>query len=201
MTNFAAMKLVYSIFISLLFFTSCNSGPSTAEGLFEAGRFEEAAEAYTTQIEQSGNDLDLIYNRGRSYEEMGSLSAATKDYNYILDKDPKHLNALLSLSKMAYEKGDYAKSLLMSEEAKKNHETSPQAHFLIARAKHQLGYTKAALEAYNNAISLDKEFGEAYLYRGALRSAMKHKRACEDFKTASVLKVEGASEAIEKYCS
>ncbi|MEQ9232359.1 MAG: hypothetical protein RIF46_16885, partial [Cyclobacteriaceae bacterium] len=135
------------------------------------------------------------------YEEMGDLSSAEKDYNYILDNDPKNLNAMLSLSKMAYERGDYSKSLLLSEEVKKNHETSAQAHFLVARAKHQLGYAKAALEAYNNAISLDKEFGEAYLYRGALRSVMKHKRACEDFKTAKILKVEGASEALDKYCN
>ncbi len=195
------MKRLFFILISCVVLFGCGKGPSNAEEYFEAGQYQKAVDAYTTQIEQSGNDLDLIYNRGRSYEEMGDLSSAEKDYNYILDNDPKNLNAMLSLSKMAYERGDYSKSLLLSEEVKKNHETSAQAHFLVARAKHQLGYAKAALEAYNNAISLDKEFGEAYLYRGALRSAMKHKRACEDFKTAKILKVEGASEALDKYCN
>lgn len=195
------IQKLYVLLIVGLMTVGCTALTSDGDKLFEEGRYEEAAEAYTAQIEQQGNDLNLIYNRGRSYEEMGDLNLATNDYNYILDKEPTHLNANLSLAKLAYENKDYAKCLLLSEKAVKEHETSAQGHFLIGRAKHQLGYGKAALEAYNNAISLDKEMGEAYLYRGALRNAMRYKKACEDFKTAEILKVEGAKEAVEKYCN
>jgi tetratricopeptide (TPR) repeat protein len=98
-----------------LVLVGCNAFTSNGDQLFEDGKYKEAAEAYTAQIEQQGNDLGLIYNRGRAYEEMGDLKSATQDYNYILEKDPKHLNANLSLAKLAYEKKDYAKCLLLSE--------------------------------------------------------------------------------------
>ena len=82
----------------------------------------------------------------------------------------------------------------------KYHENSAEAHFLLARARHKLGFANSAMEAYNAAISQNRNFGEAYLYRGALKTTLKFKSACEDFKTAEKMGVEGAEEAVKRYC-
>ena len=180
---------------------SCQTQELNGEDLFEKGEFEEAVEFYTNYLESKGFNSEIQYNRGRAYEEMNDLKAAKADYDFVLVNDQKHLNARLSLSRLAYESGNYSKSLIMTGEALKHHENSAQAHFLLARARHQLGNATAALEAYNTAISLSKNFGDAYLYRGALKTTLKMKSACDDFSNAQKMGAEGAKEAVEKYCS
>lgn len=187
--------------VFVLFVVACETREMNGEDLFEKGQFSEAVDFYTNYLEAKGFNSEIQYNRGRAYEEMNNLKAAKADYDLVLVKDQKHLNARLSLSRLAYESGNYSKSLIMTGEALKHHEGSSQAHFLLARARHQLGNANAAMEAYNTAISLSKNFGDAYLYRGALKTTLKIKSACDDFSNAKKMGAEGAKEAVEKYCS
>ncbi len=189
------------ILLSFFFIISCQQQELNGEDLFEKGKFREAVSFYSSYLEASGYDPEIMYNRGRAYEEMNDLKSAKADYDLVLKNDERHLNARLSLSRLAYEEGNYSKSLIQTGTALKFHENSAEAHFLLARARHQLGYATAAMEAYNTTISLSKKFGEAYLYRGALKITLKRKSACEDFATAEKLGVEGAEEAVKKYCS
>lgn len=185
---------------TLLFLVSCQNQGINGEDLFEKGKFAEAVAFYTSHLESSGYDPEIVYNRGRAYEEMNSMKLARADYNLVLKNDERHLHSRLSLSKLAYEAGNYSKSLILVGKALTFHENSSQAHFLSARASHQLGLANTAMESYNVSISLNRAFGEAYLYRGALKTTLKIKSACEDFKVAQKMNVEGAKEAVEKFC-
>lgn len=197
MTRFAAaMKKLALI---ALIFSSCQGSSDKAQALFDDGKYDEAIKEYDTKLSNS-NDLTVRYNRARAYEEKGDLNTAEREYTSILEEDPEHLPAKLSLSKVAYEKGEYTRSIMLSGDALQIDERSALAHFLQARAKHQLGYTKPAMQGYDLAISYDKNMGEAYLYRGALRQSLKRKNACEDFRVAEILEVEGAKEAMERFC-
>lgn len=187
--------------VILLFTLSCQTRDQNGEELFESGKFNEAASFYTSYLESKGYNSEIVYNRGRAYEELGKLGKAKTDFNLVLEKDERHLNARLSLARLAYENGNYSRALVLTSKALKYHEKSAPAHFLLARARHQLGQANAALEAYNKSIYLDKEFGEAYLYRGALKTTLKIKSACDDFKVAKKMDVEGSEEAVKKYCS
>ena len=65
-----------------------------------------------------------------------------------------------------------------------------------------MGYFEAALKSYEKAIKLNPDYGDAFYYRGALKISMdKVKSACEDFRQAKRLNVEGSSIAKKKYCS
>ena len=185
----------------LLSVVSCQTQEVNGQDLFEKGKFVEAVDFYTSYLELNGFDPEIMYNRGRAYEEMGDLKAAKADYNLVLAKDERHLNTRLSLARLAYEKGNYTRSLILTGEALKYHENSAEAYFLLARARHQLGYAGAAMEAYNTTISINKNYGEAYLYRGALKTTLKIKSACEDFEIAERMDVEGREQAVKKYCS
>jgi len=203
--KFAASKFQvmhnFILFVSPLLLLSCSPKERNGEDLFEKGQFSEAVAYYSAYLDSNGFDAEIVYNRGRAYEEMGNVKAARTDFDLVLKQDERHLNSRLSLSRLAYEEGNYSRSLILTGLALDHHESSFEAHFLLARARHQLGYTTAAMEAYNTTISLNKNFGEAYLYRGALKATLKIKSACEDFKIAERLKVDGGEEAVDKFCS
>lgn len=177
------------------------STTNPGDDYFEDGDFEQAASAYTASLSSDPENVQLLYNRGRSFEELGKFDEAIADFKKIVQIDPHHINSFLSLSKIAYSEKKYSEALLQASLAIKENENSANAHFLSARAAHQLGYADQALEYYNNAISIDRSYGEAYLYRGALKVGRKRlKGACEDFKRAQSLDVEGADSAIKDYC-
>ncbi len=197
------MKYILSIVV--VFLIGCgevNTSKSKGDALFEAGEFEQAVSEYSELLATDPDNTAFLYNRGRSYEELGIYNKAIADFEKIVKVDPNHVNAFLSLSKIAYEQKNYSKALIHAGAAVKQNENSAKAHFLSARAAHQLGYADQALEFYNNAISIDKSYGEAFLYRGALKiGKSRFKSACEDFKRAKALNTEGADNAIGDYCS
>ena len=75
------------------------------------------------------------------------------------------------------------------------------AHFFKGRSQHKLGLTREAMNSYDLAININPNYGEAYLYRGALNMHLnKRSSACNDFRLAQSLKIEDANGAIKRYC-
>lgn len=169
--------------------------------LYNDGDYAEAVKAYDEYIKLHPSHVKSIYNRGRSYEELGKYQLAFQDFEKVLEIDQKNTSALLSMSKFYYRDHKYEKSKYYSDLAVKANDNLPDAHFWSGRALHQLGLFSEALTAYNNAINLNRELGEAYLYRGAIKMQSHHKKsACADFKTAKDLHVKEAEVAQKKYC-
>lgn len=191
-----------SLFLLIALLFACTSEESlSGDDLFEDEKYAEAIVAYTSFLSTNPSHVKSLYNRGRAYEEIGSIAKAKADFEQVIDIDEKNVNAYLSLAKISYNEHSYNKVLVFAGEAIELNENSAQAHFLAARGSHQLGYFDQALESYNNAISINKDFGEAYLYRGALKIGLEKPRsACEDFKFAKLLDVDGASKAVKDYC-
>lgn len=169
--------------------------------MFQEGQYAQAIKAYDEFLESHSADNTILYNRGRAYEELKKYKEAEADFNAVLAKDERNLNARLSLSKVYYSQELYNKALLVANEAMELYENSADAHFLSARAKHQLGYVDGAMESYSLALKIDRDYGEAYLYRGALKIFKKQNRsACEDFLKAENLQVREAISIRKKYC-
>jgi len=188
-------------FLLILLLYSCSS-PDGLKGnyYFEQKKFDEAIVEYNNHLESNPSDVSSIYNRGRAYEEVGKFKLAISDFESVIDKEPEHFKAYLSLAKIYYDKKNFNKSLINSAKAIKIADNSAVGYFFKARAEHQLGYSDQALESYNEAIYIDKEYGEAYLYRGALKVSLQYKSACEDFKKARLLEAAGSISAFKEYC-
>ncbi len=186
----------------ILFLLGCSSGESRkADQLFSQGKFEEAITAYTHYISENPRSIGAIYNRGRAYEELGKYEQAEQDFTKVSELDEKNVNAYLSLAKLYYRQELYTKALIYTENALEINENSADGYFLNARSQHQLGYIDGAMESYTLAIKINKDYGEAYLYRGALKIHKNQSRsACEDFKKAENLEVADASAILKKYC-
>jgi len=181
---------------------SCSEQKSNpADRHFENGEYELAVQEYSSSLKTKPTDVNMIYNRGRSFQEMGKLAEAQADFEKALDLEPSNFQALLSLASIQLEQKSYASALLYATKAEEIPGAPAMASFLKARALHQLGMPEDALKAYGNAIQIDKDFGQAYLNRGLLKVALeRNKQACDDFRLAMALEYPGAEESFEKYC-
>lgn len=195
-------NILFSIVLALAIISCSGDGSTDGDTLFAKGKYNEAIEAYNGYLGSNSSDVKTLYNRGRAYQEIGKLDLAEEDFMSVIKSEEKNVNARLSLSKLYYGQELYNKAVLWAEQALEINESSSQAHFLTARGKHQLGYVEGAMESYTSAIKLNPDFGEAYLYRGALKIHLNKKQsACEDFRKAQVLDIKEAASIISKYCN
>jgi len=191
-----------SCLLLLILSISCTDRKSiSGAGYFDKGEYQQAIELYTEHLKSNPDHTQTLYNRGRAYEELGKPDLATKDFEKIIRLDDKNINAYLSLAKIAYHDQRFNKVIIYAGKALELNDNSAKANFLAARGAHQLGYFDRALESYDNAITVNKDFGEAYLYRGALKISMKKVRAaCEDFLAARRLDIPEAQKAFTDFC-
>lgn len=184
------------------FISACSDQKSNpADRYFEKEEYQLAVESYSEELKNNPNDVKILYNRGRAYQEKGDLQNAQSDFEAALKQDPSNFQVLLSLATIQLEQKSYASALLYATKAEEIPGAPAMASFLKGRALHQLGMPEDALKAYGNAIQLDKNFGQAYYNRGLLKIALERtKQACEDFKLALALEYPGASESFKKYC-
>ncbi|AWW32993.1 hypothetical protein DN752_00245 [Echinicola strongylocentroti] len=183
-------------------FSGCgNSGESKGDALFQQGSYQEAIAAYSDRLATKPKDVEALYSRGRAYEELGDLESAKADFEAGFKLDDKNVKLLMALSNVYQKEGNHERSLLYAEYATTAPGAPAMAYFMKARALHQIGSTEEAMKEYTAAIEQDKDFGQAYYYRGVLEYATKKQRsACADFEKAASLNYAAAEAAVEKYC-
>lgn len=201
-----AVKAVSNILLGLIILLSvvaCKDERSElGDKYFKSGDYQKAIDAYTEYLRLEPTHIKSLYNRGRAFEELGKHEEALQDFNKVLKEDPQNANALLSLATDYYYRlQDYENTIYYAQKVLKVEE-SAMAHTLIGKGQQKLGNLKEALAAYNNAISVNKEYADAYISRGSLRTYLKqYSRACTDFKLASSLGATNADALVKKYCN
>lgn len=194
-------NVIFSIFLFSAF--ACSSNDSRqGDKLYSQGEYEQAIKAYSEYIEFNPGDFKSIYNRGRAYEALGQYDNALQDYEAAYKIDEKDENVLLSLGRHYFRNESYKDAAYYFDKATQVNANLKVAQFLKGRSYHKAGETDKAIEAYNDAISTDSQYGEAYLYRGALKIYLGRKSSgCNDLKTAQSLNVEEAESALQQYCN
>jgi tetratricopeptide (TPR) repeat protein len=199
------MKVKHWIFVSLigiLSLSSCSENISNkADNLFSQDKYEEAIAEYNNILKNNPKYLKGLYNRGRAYEELGEFKKAETDFLSAYAVDNKNIQVMMSLSNIYQKQKNHTSALLFADYAVQLHGAPAMAFFLKGRALHQMGNTGEAMNEYSTAIQMDKNFGQAYYYRGMLKFATDRKKSgCEDIKAALQLGHQGAQVAKDKYC-
>lgn len=193
--------LIYCFCFFLILY-SCGEGDSgRGDAYFAEGEYEEAIAAYNSVLSTTPANLKALYNRGRSYEELGNLDEAENDFKAALGVDSKNVQILLSLSNLYQKKKQHEMALQYANYAVEIPGAPATAYFLKGRAYHQLGNTQNAMTEYNAAIKMDPESGQALYYRGMLKLAMDNRSAgCEDLRLSVELNHGQAKAALAEHC-
>lgn len=197
------MKLRFIVSTFLFVFALSCSNENTLQGdvLFSNQQYEEAVQAYTDYLKIKPRHHKTLYNRGRSYQELGKYDLAIADFNAVLKLDPQNESAFLSIGQEMYRSEEYKNAIYYCDHVIELNKSNAMAYYLKARTLHKQGEFKDAMQNYNKVINLAPSFGDAYLHRGALNLALKKKtEACNDLRKAASLNTEGAQEALEKNC-
>lgn len=190
------------VFFAFMYLRMCTND-SNLEGnkFFEAEEFAEALKHYNEYLLLYPDNVKTLYNRGRCLEVLGKTEESVRDYERVLKLDPDNFKAILSLSQYHYNKEDYEAALLFCSYAVNLDEESALAHYYKARAHHKLGQFNDALDEYNKVIDLDPEYGFAYFQRSSLMFSIGvYAYGCYDLRMADSLNVEGANQALKKFC-
>jgi len=195
--------LLGMVVFALIYLNKCNNdGNLDGIDYFNQGEYAKAIKSYDEFLLLNPHDVKTLYNRGRCYEIMGNDAKAEKDYDRVLELEPFHVNALLGLSQVFYRKEDYVTAINLAESAATTEPENYMAHYLAGRAYHKIEDLGDAFNCYCATIELNPEFGFAYFHRSSIfLSAGFRPNGCQDLMAAVELKVEGAEEALQKYCS
>ena len=191
------------IFFLLLATGACKDERSDlGDQHFKNGEYKKAIAAYTEYLTLEPTHIKSLYNRGRAYEELGEYEKALADFRKVLKEDPVNANAYLSVTSDYYHRqNDYENTIFYAEKTLKLNENNPAAHTLKGKAYQKLGKLNEAMAAYNAAISVNRDYADAYLSRALLRIHLKQtSRACADLKVAESLGATNASGVLKKYC-
>ena len=141
---------------------SCAGSTKVADDYFEQEAYAEAIVSYSDHLSGHGPTIAVLYNRGRSFEEIGEYEKALNDFQKILELDKKNIKAQTSIAKVKYESGDFEQAVLAAQKAIKWGPDFAQSHFWLAKGAHQMGYFEDALKSYGNAIKLNPDYGDAF---------------------------------------
>ena len=206
-SHIQSLGFISPYFLGLLVFVfiyarlCTNDSNLDGDAYFTQGEYQAALECYNEYLMLHPNHIKTLYNRGRCFDELGDSEKAAVDYEAVLDLDPNNIKALVSLSQFYFKKENYNATINLTSGAIMLDSGNYLAHYYKARACHRILDIPDALESYNAAIDLNPDFGLAYLQRGSLLISLGWPPfGCHDLQVAASLNVEGAEEALQKYC-
>jgi tetratricopeptide (TPR) repeat protein len=148
------------------------------------GEFARAIRFFDSVLNRPpDNDIDALhyrfwthFNRAYCAEQTGDTDSAIADYGACIGLDNRvagpHHN--LGLIYARQERFDLAAKYLR-ESVRRAGDRTVSCYANLAAAELKLGNLSAALDAADDAISLDDRCAEAYANRGAVRAAMGHR--------------------------
>ena len=189
------------IFLSAALIAGCTNDQSEiGDRHFRKGDYEQAIASYTEYLRLNPSDVKTLYNRGRAYQELGKNEKALEDFQRVIKEDPVNVNALLSVANDYFTRvRDYENAIFYAEKVLKENPNAI-AFTLKGKSYQKMGKLNDAMSAYNDAISTNDSYADAYLSRGSLFIYLnQNSRACSDFQKADALGME-VQQYIDKYC-
>ncbi len=134
-----------------------------AEAYFQSGKYNETIELINRSIEKHGDDYDLLFLLGLSYNRIDDFEHAKEYLGRVVDNKPDDVNALAMLA-LTYDSGEeYAISDSLYETAL---EIDPDNHLILNNYSYSLAEREMeldrALEMSKRAVEQQSE-NSAYL--------------------------------------
>lgn len=150
---------------------------------------KDGAKAYRMAPENL--DARLLYAlalNNRASRTATDVASAQEHFQFVLNKAPKNLKAMVALATTYTYQGDYERSFRYINEALRIDKRYRDAYVLKGTNYLQLDNRELAKSSYRTAIEQDPDFFEAYIFLGSLYEQDKDKIALEYYKSAVQLK-------------
>jgi TonB family protein len=125
--------------------------------LYEAARFNQAAEAFKHSIKQDPSNPEAYYYLANSYFKMYRVKEAVKAYKRVIELKPDHFLAYNNLGTAYHSLGDFKEAISSYEKALQVKPDSPEAIFGLGVAYLELKDKDAALEQHKRLVAIDIE--------------------------------------------
>ncbi len=154
---------------------------------YSQGNFNKAITFFNQAIQKDQNNADFFSHRGLSYQALGELTLALKDFNYSIELRPEFSEGYINRGFCLYQQKKAPEAISDFSTALKI-KISPEAYnnrgFILA----SLGKFSQAIQDYDRALKLDRQFTDAYNNRGsAYLDTRQYKKAIEDYTRALAL--------------
>lgn len=131
--------------------------------LFEKlGDIDKAIEQYKKSIHIQPDYLDPFFNLSNIYLARGELDHVQSLLDTMLDKDPKHPEALHARGLVAQHEKDYSLAKHYFERRLEVDDSNPATHTNLGLCLRELGQPEEAISAFERAIVIEPELLEAH---------------------------------------
>ncbi len=113
--------------------------------------------------------MDIEFRQAILLHEKGELSKAASIYRDILNKYPTHIDSLVNLSAIVYNKNPQ-ESLNLLRTARKIDPDNGSVHFNLGNLLQRHGFRQKAIQEFREVIRLQPQNAEAYFRLGVLFS-------------------------------
>ncbi len=148
----------------------------------------------TTKQTIFAQDIEKNFELGRNLMVLSKWSDAANEFIKVLQKDPKHPDALFNVSLCYYYLQEYDSSDIFISKLIKQLPNQPDVNNLFGLVRLQKQDTNTAFKSFTKAIDLDKNFAEALLNRGKIYIEWKkYEEAYKDLSKAAKLDTMNAA--------
>lgn len=140
--------------------------------LLNAGRPQEALEAYRIAMEQDPPRADAYSNTGRAFMDLNRLEEAVKWLQQALELDPRHEVSWQNLALARIRQQRLEEALAIYQHLLSIAPGNVGAHSGLGVALHYLGRTEEALQSVDRALTLDPSYEEALNNRAAMQQSL-----------------------------
>jgi tetratricopeptide (TPR) repeat protein len=161
---------IIPILFVIILSSSCSSDFQKIESLYYDQDYDAALDELDSYLFFHVTDLKALHMRARSYEELGEIIKAQKDYERIIALDDTYAQAYAGLGKILFEEKDYdkAESYLLRAAS-----LEPQDFDIL----YLLGRTQLMTEKYSSsenflikAREINPEFAKVHFYEGMAKA-------------------------------
>lgn len=181
--------------------TSTNIHARNADVHAKKGAYSKAIKEINRAIQEDVDNAIFHYKKGTFHLSINELEKAVLSLEMAISLDNTMVDAYINLANSKGKQSKYREVISILDAAEKRTNKNAKVYFNRGYAKAFINEVNGAIFDFSKAISLDPNYGQAYILRGRAYMAIGNRNnACSDFNRATELNVRGARELWQQSC-